>query len=53
MHLLAVSTFAILAAQVAGHGAVTEYVIAGKTYPGYLQTSFLRENLLLFSNHLL
>jgi len=29
------TTVAILAAEVAGHGAVTSYVIAGKTYQGY------------------
>lgn len=29
---------AALVAQVAGHGAVTSYVIGGTTYPGYVSS---------------
>jgi hypothetical protein len=30
------SAVALLAAEAAAHGAVTSYVIDGKTYPGYI-----------------
>jgi len=35
MHLSILSAVALLASEVAAHGAVTSYVIAGKNYPGY------------------
>lgn len=36
VHISIIGAVAALVANVAAHGAVTSYEIAGKTYPGYV-----------------